>query len=43
MKVGFDFDNTILNYDKVFAYLSKWNLVMNLKNLIKVKLKKNYK
>ena len=23
MKVGFDFDNTILNYDKVFAYLSK--------------------
>ena len=40
MKVGFDFDNTILNYDKVFAYLSKVEFVMNLKNLIKVKLEK---
>ena len=40
MKVGFDFDNTILNYDKVFAYLSKVEFGYNLKNLIKVKLEK---
>ena len=40
MRIGIDFDNTILNYDKVFAFLSKKEFGLNYKNLKKSQIRK---